>query len=175
MRIFIDSRHRTVDSLNSSDFTVELAENIELPRGTKVRLHDVSLPYAWRTVETGVNNLLYLETRPASQPPTFQRLTIPAGQYDGRSLATQIGLLLNGAKPVQWTNSPFTVAYNDQTGCLSIVLASTANGTWALWPDLEVTNSPSWTGIDKTRLSSFNRTSPPCRIMAPTKRGLLSS
>ena len=157
MRIFIDSRHRTSESLNSSDFTLELSENLELPRGSKVRLHDVSLPYAWRTVETGLNDQLYLETRVTGQAPTFQRLQIPAGQYDGRSLATQLGLLMNAAKPAQWTGTPFTVAYNDQTGCLSIVLAGTVGGTWTLWPDLDVVSSPWWTGIDKARLASFNR------------------
>ena len=156
MRIFIDSRHRTVESPNSSDFTVELSENIELPRGTRVRLHDVSLPYSWRTVEAGINDFLYLETRPTDQASTYTRLQLPAGQYDGRSLATQLGALMNAAKPVQWTGTPFTVSYNDQTGCLSIVLAGTAPGTWALWPDIAVASSPWWSG-DKTRLASFNR------------------
>jgi len=157
MRIFIDSRHRTPESLNSSDFTVELNENIELPRGSRIRLHDVSLPYAWRTVEAGVNDRLYLETRATGQAPTYTRLQIPVGQYDGRALATQLGLLMNGAKPPQWAGTPFAVAYNDQTGCLSVVLAGTVGGTWTLWPDLAVANSPFWTGVDKTRLSSFNR------------------
>ena len=105
MRIFIDSRHRTVESLNSSDFPVELSENIELPRGTRVRLHDVSLPYSWRTVEAGINDFLYLETRPTDQASTYTRLQIPVGQYDGRALAAQLGLLMNGAKPPQWAGA----------------------------------------------------------------------
>ena len=88
MRIFIDSRHRTPDSTSSSDFTIELSENIELPREIKVRLHDVSLPYSWRTVEAGINDYLYLEARPTGSASTYTRLQLPPGQYDGRSLAT---------------------------------------------------------------------------------------
>ena len=167
MRIFIDSRHRTPDSASSSDFTVELSENIELPRETKVRLHDVSLPYSWRTVEAGINDSLYLETRPTGNESTYTRLKLPVGQYDGRSLATQIGLLMNAAKPAQWTGTPFTVTYNDQTGCVSIMLAGTAPGLWALWPDITVVSSSNWPGVDKTRLASFNRN---LRITTPVQK-----
>ena len=157
MRIFIDSRHRTVESLNSSDFTIELNENLELPRNSKIRLHDVSLPYAWRTVEDAVNDQVCVEMRPAGQASTYARLKLPAGQYDGRSLATQLGVLLNNAKPPQWPGTPFTVAYNDQLGSISITLAGSVAGIWALWPDLQVMSNPVWTGFDKTRLASFNR------------------
>ena len=95
--------------------------------------------------------------RPAGQASTFARLAIPAGQYDGRGLATQLGQLMNGAKPPQWPGTPFAVVYNDQLGTISITLAGSVGGTWALWPDLQVMCSPDWTGFDKTRLASFNR------------------
>ena len=157
MRIFIDSRHRTVESSSSSDFTVELNENLELPRNSKLRLHDVSLPYSWRTVEAGINDRLYLEMRATGQAPTYVRRQIPGGQYDGRGLATPLATLMNAAKPPQWAGTPFTVTYNDQTGCLNVTLAGTIAGTWTLWSDQHVMTSPFWTGIDKTRLASFNR------------------
>jgi hypothetical protein len=113
MRFFIDTRHRTPESSNSSDFTIELNESIEIPRGSRVRLHDVSLPYAWRTVESGVNDKLDLGQQPAGGAPQWNILTIPAAQYDGRSLAATIQILMNAAAAPAWGANPFTATYND--------------------------------------------------------------
>ena len=55
MRIYIDSRYRTPNSASASDFTIELNESIQLPRNSKVRLHDIAVPYSWRPVEENLN------------------------------------------------------------------------------------------------------------------------
>jgi hypothetical protein len=115
MRIFFDSRHRTPSSASSSDFSLELLESIEIPRESEVRLHDVSIPYSWRTVEQNLNDHIYLSQEPATGPVTHHRLTLPEGQYDGRSLATAIGSLLNTVAPALWGNNPYVANYNDQT------------------------------------------------------------
>ena len=76
MRLFFDSRRRLPSSASSSDFTLQLNENIQLRPGAKVRLHDVSIPYSWRTVEANVNDHIYLQERPtAASDSLFRRLT----------------------------------------------------------------------------------------------------
>jgi hypothetical protein len=157
MRIFFDSRHRTPSSASSSDFSLELLESVEIPRESEVRLHDVSIPYSWRTVEQNLNDHIYLSQEPATGPETYHRLTLPAGQYDGRALATAIGSLLNTVAPALWGNNPYVGKYNDQTGQLRITLANGAVGSFMLWPDLALRSNPNWRGFDLQRPQSFNK------------------
>ena len=157
MRIFFDSRHRTPTSASSSDFSFELLDSAEVPRDSEVRLHDVSIPYSWRTVEENLNDHIYLSQDPSSGPTTYHRLTLPAAQYDGRALALAIGNLLNTVAPAQWGSNPYTAAYNDQTGTLRIALVGGAVGSFLLWPDLALRGNPNWSGFDVQRPQSFNK------------------
>ena len=156
MRIFFDSRHRTPTSASSSDFSFELLETIEIPRESEVRAHDVSIPYSWRTVEANLNSHIYL-SQEADGATTYHRLTLAAGQYDGRQLATAIGALLNTVAPALWGPTPYTAQYNDQTGQLRIALAGGAVGGFSLWPDLALRTDPNWNGFDLRRPQSFNK------------------
>ena len=157
MRIFFDSRHRTPSSASSSDFSLELLESVEIPRESEVRLHDVSIPYSWRTVEQNLNDHIYLSQEPSSGPATYHHLTLPKGQYDGRSLATAIGSLLNTVAPALWGNNPYVANYNDQTGQLRIALTSSAAVSFFLCPDLALRSDPNWNGFDLQRPQSFNK------------------
>jgi hypothetical protein len=158
MRLFFDSRHRLPSSPSSSDFTLQLLETIQLRPGAKVRLHDVSIPYSWRTVEAGVNNHIFLEERPtATGVQVYRRLAMPAGQYDGRALATILTTLFNLGSPGQWPANPYTVTYNDQTGSLSIQLSAAAAGYWAIWDDLSLAGAPEWSTFSTQSPATFNR------------------
>jgi len=137
---------------------MQLLENVQLRPGAKVRLHDVSIPYSWRTVETDVNDHLFLEEHPnAVSDSIFRRLTLPAGQYDGRALATALQALFNAGSPAQWGTNPYTITYSDQTGSITIGLSAAASGHWYLWDDLSVMNSQIWTAYSNQRPASFNR------------------
>ena len=50
-KIFVDSKYRLLQSNSSSDFSIELNENLELPEGTKMHVVDISLPASWKTTE----------------------------------------------------------------------------------------------------------------------------
>ncbi len=60
MRLYIDSRFRTPDSYSASGFTIELRESMDLPAKTKVRVFNLCVPFSWYTVETGINQHLYI-------------------------------------------------------------------------------------------------------------------
>ena len=59
-KIFVDSKYRLPQSNSSSDFSIELNENLELPEGTKMHVVDISLPASWKTTEVGFYEYLYV-------------------------------------------------------------------------------------------------------------------
>ena len=59
-KIFVDSKYRLPQSNSSSDFSIELNENLELPEGTRLHVVDISLPAAFKTTEVGFYEYLYV-------------------------------------------------------------------------------------------------------------------
>ena len=59
-KIFVDSKYRLPQSNSSSDFSIELNENLELPEGTKMHAVDISLPAAFKTTEVGFYEYMYV-------------------------------------------------------------------------------------------------------------------
>ena len=59
-KIFIDSNYRLPQSRSSSDFVVELNENVEVPEGTRLHITDISIPVAWKTTETNFYEYIYV-------------------------------------------------------------------------------------------------------------------
>ena len=59
-KIFIDSKYRTEQSTSSSDFSIELNENLELPDDTSLYVTDISIPAVWKTTEVGFYEYMYV-------------------------------------------------------------------------------------------------------------------
>ena len=59
-KCFIDSNYRLPQSRSSSDFIVELNENVELPEGTRLHITDISIPAAWKTTEVNFYEYMYV-------------------------------------------------------------------------------------------------------------------
>ena len=59
-KCFIDSTYRLPQSRSSSDFIIELNENMECPEGTKLFITEVSIPAVWKTTEVGFYEYLYV-------------------------------------------------------------------------------------------------------------------
>ena len=59
-KIFIDSEYRTDQSRSSSDFSIELNENLELPDDTRLYITDISIPAVWKTTEVGFYEYIYV-------------------------------------------------------------------------------------------------------------------
>ena len=158
MRIYVDSRYRTPESASASDFTVELLEALPMPQRCRIRLHDVSVPYAWRTVEYGLNQNLFVEERvnAGSSESTKRLIVLPVGQYDGRTLAQAIATGLNAGHSFG-VGAPYTVAYSEQTGTISVTLSPSLAGSWTFWPDQDLAQQASWPGANPKNPRSFNR------------------
>ena len=59
-KIFIDSKYGTEQSTSSSDFSIELNENLELPDDTSLYVTDISIPAVWKTTEVGFYEYMYV-------------------------------------------------------------------------------------------------------------------
>ena len=57
-KIYIDSRDRTVDS--KRNFKMESPNTVHMTDNTVFFVTGVSVPHAWKTIETGFNDKLYL-------------------------------------------------------------------------------------------------------------------
>ena len=58
-KIYIDTRHSTADSKSTSDFNINLPNNITLPPHTGFYITDISVLVSWYTVEAGGNDTIY--------------------------------------------------------------------------------------------------------------------
>ena len=56
----MDSRHRNVGSVSSSDFKLQLPRSLWFDEGCVAYICDVAIPYTWHTIASGVNDTLYL-------------------------------------------------------------------------------------------------------------------
>jgi len=92
-RIYIDSRYR-IPGGTDSDFHYALKTPIEVPRGTMGWVDGVVISHSFNTVIQGHNDTLFVrEVLGASIEDRV--LTIPAGDYNGYTLATAIETILN--------------------------------------------------------------------------------
>ena len=102
-RIYIDSRYRLPGGTDS-DFHYALKTPIEVPRGTMGWIDGVVISHSFNTVIQGHNDTLFVrEVLGVSYED--RALTIPAGDYNGYTLATTIETILNTGTslPQVWT------------------------------------------------------------------------
>ena len=59
-KIFVDSKYRLPQSNSSSDFSIELNENVECPDGTRLHITDISIPATFKTTEVGFYEYIYV-------------------------------------------------------------------------------------------------------------------
>ena len=59
-KIYIDSRWSTSDSVDASNFKVELPQTMLCPENTVFSISDICIPHVWTTVEQGYNDKLYV-------------------------------------------------------------------------------------------------------------------
>ena len=58
-KVYVHSIYKTNESENNSDFKFELNQTLDLPGNTVCYVDDISIPHAWRTIESH-NNKFYI-------------------------------------------------------------------------------------------------------------------
>ena len=97
-KIYIDTRFKTPDSRNDSDFFVELPSTVNIPDNCVCYIDDIVIPMSWNTVDAR-NNKLYVRidyvlgtTRHA-----FFLLELPIKNYSNAQYAAALQVSLNAA------------------------------------------------------------------------------
>ena len=94
-KIFIDTKHKTTDSTSNSNFRWELPETLSLPHNIIFYVDDVCIPHSWYTIETNINDKLYLMVCPTDVDAdgdgiAYKIVTIDPGIYNGGEIAIEL-------------------------------------------------------------------------------------
>ena len=91
------TRHKTSDSKSTSDFKVNLPNNITLPSNTDFYITDITVPVSWYTVEAGRNDTIYFRINGDNYAPS--KCTLPEGNYSTITLGAAVCKAMNDNYP----------------------------------------------------------------------------
>ena len=164
-RLYVDSTFRTPDSQSSSSFKFQLARNIRLPKNTVFFVDDVCIPNTWLTIETDVNDVLYIVYGGVEL-----RVKIAQGQYAASALGTAINAAFSSNATVM---GKLTCTTNTAYSSLTI---STTGDTFILPTDDDLKSRRFFATNPDTIYNDFqncndviNNTSGPSPVYSTTK------
>ena len=138
-KLYIDSRHKTPDSVSDSNFKYELPYTISMPQNACFFITDVCIPYLWRTVNKNENDHIYFSVQTPSPSFPFSLVgiqytgVIPAGSYGEQdftaALNTVLSTLSGGA----------VIATIDNNTSIVTITTTNPQATFRINTDAEVT------------------------------------
>jgi len=158
-KIYVDTRYRTPDSISTSNFKIELPYSLTLPDNSSFQLTDICIEHSWLTVETGINDTIYIRalSYAGQQQQLFDVIVVlPSQNYIGSTLAAAIQSSLNtqleAGLPV------FTAVYNANPNTITINNVQNFYFQILTDPELATKLSNTWTGpaYDPTNPRSAN-------------------
>ena len=100
-RIVIDSRFRTKESVSNSDFVISLPYATSVPAGSRLYADSICLSHAWPTVQTGINDHLYVQEHVTGQAQdSLRTIHLDSGTYNAEELKDHVVAKLNGTGKV---------------------------------------------------------------------------
>jgi hypothetical protein len=111
-KLFIDSRQRSSGYHNN--FTVELPSDVDTTRTTSVYLASCSFSNTFQSVISGVNQTLYYLVLAQGGQTHSGKVTLPAGQYSGSSLAAYLTANMNATVTIDGQGQLTFTAYRLQ-------------------------------------------------------------
>ncbi len=99
-KIYIDTKHGTIDSISNSNFRWELPETLTLPHNTIFYVDDICIPHSWYTIETNVNGRLYMQltnnhTTVGTKTNNCDIIVLSPGNYTLETLAVEMKAKIN--------------------------------------------------------------------------------
>ena len=104
-KIYVDSRHKTEDSISDSNFKFQLPYVVNLPSNCIFYISEISVPHIWGTINTDVNDKLYISVGRRDQMTSYITTwtdyicVIPPGNYDESTLTAALQTLIHGLDP----------------------------------------------------------------------------
>ena len=125
-QIYIDSKHRTKDSVSSSHFKYDLPESFLMPENCGFYVCDVCIPHSWYTIEPNINDKYYLHTsnnnaNVSLRPNDNYVMTLTSKQYTGAELATELNQQMTAVLSGTAYAAGLTASYNASTQTISII------------------------------------------------------
>ena len=157
-RLYIDSRHRAVDSATPTDFSIDLRDNLNCAGDTAVHVRSASFPAAWWTLEPGRDKLAVRAWVPSANVAAATFLELQPGFHDGHSFADMLKERLNA-----WDMKPGFRA--PEWDCLYV---PEENRIVVQWGD-EAEPARTWQFLSQTDLATiaFAWTGPPYNPQNP--------
>ena len=158
-KIFVDSRHRTVDSNSDSDFRIQLGRNLFLPDNCVFHIENCVVPHSWYTIETGINDTMYYKVS------TFdmQKAIIPSTNYSGSALASALNQVLSHG---------LSAAYDLNTN--KIIISSTQGLSFRILTDSDLLHGYNISMPNSSNDIITNRTPKFCGPGSPFVSGMLN-
>ena len=94
-RLYIDSRHRTVDSASPTDFSIDLRDSLNCAGDTVCHVRSASFPATWWTVEPERDKLAVRAWVPSANVAAAALIEPQPGYHDGHSFAEMMKERLN--------------------------------------------------------------------------------
>ena len=158
-KVYVNSKFRLPQSRSSSDFIIELQENMELPNGSKMWVTEVSLPTSFKTTE--VNFYEYLYVMIYDNTNTFVknfRVYLGNKIYFSEQLCFDINEGLNSNTSDLSAGGIFVYAYDSATRTVEFKIKDGLNYKVKIPTDEELSNYVN--GTWNTTQSSYDNRNP---------------
>lgn len=124
-KIYIDTKHKTIDSISNSNFKWELPETLTMPHNTIFYVDDICIPHSWYGIEENVNDRIYMQLTSnvgsvANKPNECRIVVIPPGNYTLSTLCAIMKTKFDAAFLALGANHTFTVTPNTSTNTITI-------------------------------------------------------
>ena len=159
-KIYVDSRHRTKDSVSDSDFRIELGRNIFLPEKCVYHLENCVIFHSWYNVEAGLNDTMYYTI---NNEVNFIKAKIPSMNYTGAALATALSGALSNSLAASYDLNTNTITISSSSLSSFQILTD-----YDLLHKLGINNPTSCNDIITNRTTKLNTPS------SPWKSGMLN-
>ena len=115
-KIYIDSRFMSSDSVSSSNFKIDLPQNVDLPNDVVFYMDDICIPYSWYTIDEDRNNKLYFKIGST----TYVKI-IPPDNYSTTTFNAILVALMNSVE------NTYSANVNISSNKIGILTSSTSN------------------------------------------------
>ena len=147
-RIHIDSREKTDNSDSHSDFHIRLSQSVSLPEDAICMVDNISIPNTFLTVQTGVNDSLYVAERLSSTSVVCRKVTLDAGYYNATTFAAELKLKLNAGTPTVMGSNPYNAVHNPSFG--NVLVTGSASYNFVVLSDEQIARFPAAGHADPT-------------------------
>jgi len=149
-KIYIDSRFSTPDSINNSNFKIQLNRTISLPKNTVFYIENFVCSHSFYTIETGINDSLYIKIN-----NNCYIIKIQSANYNGITFAAQLQTQLNLATS---SISPNIFSVNFTMNQNNLTISCTSSNTFYIYTDHDLATkiNNTWTGSSYTTTTPFS-------------------